>query len=332
MQIPYISTSFLKGFNALVLSHKGSPARYYQAVGLVHEAAVQESLLIPFDKFVYLLEMAGRELRLPSIALHLARQQDMMILAPLGPVLGKCRHVSDAVAVILKYLDVLVKGYQVELRVESGVLAAEFRCELPQVAELTAFQDYALASAYRILSDLAGRSLPVRTCHFTRNERKDSVIREYSNYFGCPVEFGCHRLSLSVDASVLGRDMPVTMNQMAGRMRSLLSRSNENFVEQVKEVISLSLANGISDITDIASSMGYSARSLQRQLQENNTSFRALLDSVRFTLANEYLKNTYYRMTDISVMLGYSNLSAFSRSYQRWCGLSPMDARQRFLV
>ncbi len=330
MRIPYISTSFLRGFNALVLSRKGNPAHYYSLAGLGHAAAVQESLLIPFDKFVYLLDIAGQQLNMPHIALHLARQQDIMILAPLGPMLAKCRHVSDAIATILHYLDVLVKGYQVDIQVRDGLLEATFRCDLPTIAELAAFQDYALGSAYSIMNALAGGSLPVRTCHFTRTERKDSVIREYRNYFGCPVEFGCHSLTITADASILTRDIPATVNQIAGRMRSLMS-DEENFVDQVRKVISLSLANGISDIGDIASSMGYSSRTLQRQLQENGTSFRALLDTVRFTLANEYLKNTYYRMTDISVMLGYANLSAFSRSYQRWCGLSPVEARQRLL-
>lgn len=330
MVIPYISTSFLSGFNALVLARKGSPTDYYALAGLGNEASVNESLLIPFDKFVYLLDIAGQHLKLPHIALQLARQQDMMILAPLGPMLGKCRHVSEAIATILRYLDVLVKGYQVELQVHDGLLEVSFRCDLPQIVGLAAFEDYALASAYSIMIGLSGRTLPVRRCHFTRIERKESVIREYRNYFGCPVEFGCQTLSIIMDADILNQDIPATVNQIAGRVRSLIN-DDEHFVKQVSNVISLSLVNGISDFGDIALSMGYSRRCLQRRLQENGTSFRALLDTVRFTLANEYLKNTYYRMTDISVMLGYSNLSAFSRSYQRWCGLSPMEARQRFM-
>jgi len=91
----------------------------------------------------------------------------------------------------------------------------------------------------------------------------------------------------------------------------------------------LSLTNGIYRLEDIASSMNYSQRTLQRKLGEKNTSFSALLDSVRFNMANEYLKNSYYRQTDIALLLGYNSLSAFSRSYHRWCGVYPNKARKR---
>jgi len=75
--------------------------------------------------------------------------------------------------------------------------------------------------------------------------------------------------------------------------------------------------------------MSYSRRSLQRKLMEQGTTYSALLDSVRFNMANQYLKNTYYRLTDIAVLLGYSNLSSFSRSYHRWSGVYPTEVRKR---
>lgn len=327
MQVPYICTSFLNGFSALILTKKGDPKLLCQQVGIDNQALYDESLLVPFDKFVLLLEAAARQLNFPTVALELARLQDMMILAPLGPMLAKCQNVSDAIQTLLKYLNVIVQGYEVDFRTQNGYLCFAFKCALPQIAELRQFQDYALASAFSILNGLAGRVYPLRACYFTRQEESERQARDYATYFSCPVGFGNRTLSIVVDDAILTRDVQHIVDQIALRIRKSMATLDGDLVEQVKKVISLSLASGISDIDNIASSMGYSARSLQRMLSERGTSFRALLDAVRVTLANAYLKNSYYRLTDIAAMLGYSNLSAFSRSYVRWCGVSPIEAR-----
>ena len=117
--------------------------------------------------------------------------------------------------------------------------------------------------------------------------------------------------------------------QIQAGVNSALSSHDVGIVNQLSKVISFSLALGKCSIEDIASSMNLSQRTLQRKLSEQNTSFSAVLDSIRFKMANQYLKNTYYRLTDIAVLLGYSNLSSFSRSYRRWCGGCPLDVRKQ---
>ena len=113
------------------------------------------------------------------------------------------------------------------------------------------------------------------------------------------------------------------------RVNAALSSSNTDLIANVSRMISLSLANGSSSIVDIAAAMNLSQRTLQRKLGDKKTSYSALLDSVRFSMANQYLKNTYYRLTDIALLLGYSNLSSFSRAYFRYAGMYPMEVRKR---
>jgi len=329
MNTPYINTSFLRGFSTLVLAKGGNPSALYESVGLDKEIFIEESLLIPFDKFVYLLEATASQLDFPDVAMQLARQQDMMILAPLGPMLNRCNNVAEALDILIKYLKILVSGYQVDIQIQQDSVTVTFNLELPHIQELVQYQDYAMASAATILHGMRGKSHPIRACYFLRSERNQNRISEYSRYYGCPVAFNCRTLSLTCDSSILQQDIGNLVKQINARVNSAQSLHNESIVKQVSSVISFSLANGISKIEDIASSMNYSQRTLQRKLSEHNTSFSALLDSVRFNMANQYLKNTYYRQTDIAVLLGYSNLSSFSRSYHRWCGVYPMEVRKR---
>ena len=162
MHAPYINTCFLSGFSALILSKGGNPSAIYESVGLDKEIFIEESRLIPFDKFVYLLEAAANQLDFPDVAMQLARQQDMMILAPLSPMLTRCSNVSEALEVILKYLKILVSGYHVDVNIQQDHITVTFNLELPHIQEMVQYQDYAMASAVNILFGLLGKSHPIR--------------------------------------------------------------------------------------------------------------------------------------------------------------------------
>jgi AraC-like DNA-binding protein len=329
MQNLYINTCFLNGFNALVLSKGGDLSALCESVDLDKEIFIKDSRLIPGDKFIYLLEAAAEQLNFPDIAMQLARQQDMMILAPLSPMLSRCSNVFEAFNVMIKYLKILVSGYHVDLSIKEDHVVVTFNLELPHIQELVQYQDYAMASAVNILYGLMGKSHPIKGCFFLRSEENKNRIADYSRYYGCPVAFNCNSLSLTISDTILHQSIGSLVEQINKRIKNAQLLKNDDIVTQVSNVIRFSLANGVCNIEDIAASMHYSQRTLQRKLSENNTSFSALLDSIRFNLANQYLKNTLYLQTDIAALLGYSNLSSFSRSYHRWSGVYPADVRKQ---
>jgi AraC-like DNA-binding protein len=78
----------------------------------------------------------------------------------------------------------------------------------------------------------------------------------------------------------------------------------------------------------VASKLNISSRTLQRQLSNEKTSFKALLQKTRFDLATDLLKNKEFTISEISYMLGYSDLGNFSRSFKKYAGISPQDYRR----
>jgi AraC-like DNA-binding protein len=80
---------------------------------------------------------------------------------------------------------------------------------------------------------------------------------------------------------------------------------------------------GVVSLNDIAANFNMSSRSLQRRLKEEQTSFQDIADEVRQALAKYYMASGNYALKDISWMLGYNELSAFTRAFKRWTGQSP---------
>lgn len=82
---------------------------------------------------------------------------------------------------------------------------------------------------------------------------------------------------------------------------------------------------GILTLEDVAANFNMSARSLQRRLSEEDVSFQQLADDVRKALALRYLSARSHPMKEISAILGYNELSAFSRAFKRWTGKTPIE-------
>jgi AraC-like DNA-binding protein len=73
----------------------------------------------------------------------------------------------------------------------------------------------------------------------------------------------------------------------------------------------------------LAASFGMSERSLRRKLVEEGYPFRQLLEKVRRDLCDLYYMEGCRPMGEIAELLGYSELSAFSRAHKGWYGASP---------
>ena len=69
-------------------------------------------------------------------------------------------------------------------------------------------------------------------------------------------------------------------------------------------------------------------RNLHRKLQKEDTSFKTLMTEIRRELAQQYIKDRSKTLTEIAFLLGFSEVSSFSRAYKVWNGQPPSETRQ----
>lgn len=101
--------------------------------------------------------------------------------------------------------------------------------------------------------------------------------------------------------------------------------SSESFQVKVMEYLTNNAYLGILSLEDVAANFNVTPRSLQRRLQEESITFQQIADAVRKSIALHYLESGKYRMKEISSILGYNEVSAFSRAFKRWTGRAPME-------
>jgi AraC-like DNA-binding protein len=82
-------------------------------------------------------------------------------------------------------------------------------------------------------------------------------------------------------------------------------------------------SGGFPTLPDVAAELDVHPRTLRRQLAEENTSFRALLNEARSTLAVDLLCNVGLNVDEVSKRLGYTDTSTFCHAFKRWYGVPP---------
>jgi len=76
----------------------------------------------------------------------------------------------------------------------------------------------------------------------------------------------------------------------------------------------------------VAAALGLQARTLARRLASEGTSFRDVVDAVRFEAAKAWLPDG--SVAEVSERLGFADTRSFQRAFRRWAGVSPSAWRR----
>jgi AraC-like DNA-binding protein len=89
------------------------------------------------------------------------------------------------------------------------------------------------------------------------------------------------------------------------------------------------LPEGSPTVVRLAKATHVSVRTLQRRLDARGLTWQAFLDRTRTELALRYLEDPSLSLSDIAMLLGYSEQSAFTRGFRRCTGTTPSRRRRR---
>jgi len=82
------------------------------------------------------------------------------------------------------------------------------------------------------------------------------------------------------------------------------------------------------DLETVAAEIGLPARALQWRLEQEVTSYEKVLLATRFLETERYLRDSSHQLTRIAALLGFSELSAFTRWSHKHFQTTPSALRQ----
>lgn len=185
---------------------------------------------------------------------------------------------------------------------------------------LKSLRRLALIAVYRLLNDFLQGAW--HKTHIWSPENKD-VMRRFSAFSASPLIHEKSRIAVQLPAELrlttTANSDPVKFRKTSLQLESLVNptQKTRSTMEIVSAVLDAS-QNHRPALAEVSKSMGMSARTLNRRLAADGTSFRRLLDASLKKRTIIYLSQGNMSRGEISERLGYKDQASFSRSLQRW--------------
>lgn len=151
-------------------------------------------------------------------------------------------------------------------------------------------------------------------------------IERYEKLFGCPIQFGMKNNRVYFYANDLLKPLLTkdeALHCLHEGYAKLKLKSEGEFTFKVRGIIETQMKNRYCNIITVATALFMTQRTLQRRLEDEGIYFKDILTDVKIELSRYYLIYSKYPLSHIADMVGYRDISSFSRACIRWFGMPP---------
>jgi AraC-like DNA-binding protein len=157
--------------------------------------------------------------------------------------------------------------------------------------------------------------------------------RNYARMFNCPIDFDADSMEWHFDAGVLDVPCP-NANPITAQVCQqfcdvvMAERPGETDLVRNIRTACLNSPKRFPTADEVAGQLGLSLRTLHRRLANEGLSYQELLDSMRKSVAMEFLENTHLLIDQVAERVGFSDATSFRKAFRKWTGHSPTDYRR----
>lgn len=161
-----------------------------------------------------------------------------------------------------------------------------------------------------------------------------AALAEYQRIFKAPLVFEKGEIALvlhqsQVELPIVTADFELLRILVAhAEQKTAQMNQNKGFANTVRRSMVQLIQPAFPTVEQVAHYLNVSPRTLQRRLQEENCSYKALLKELRQDFALSYLRRADLSINDVAYLLNYADTSAFSRAFKAWQGLGPQAWRE----
>lgn len=217
---------------------------------------------------------------------------------------------------------------------EAGRVAWEYRYAGVGAARYGQHADHVVPVMIRLVQAYCGSDWTPRRVEVGYPTPCRAADREGAT--GAPWLFGQPCQAIVMDISDLEAKLPRDAASRTGPLVSLAdvlaTASGDASDEPLGDIfatVALRLLEGQSDIEGTAEMLGCGRRKIQRRLEDEGLSYRALVTRVRMRRARDLVEASEHSLKRIGLELGYADPAHFTRAFSQYFGFPPSRLRDR---
>ncbi|WP_250657456.1 AraC family transcriptional regulator [Alkalimarinus coralli] len=289
---------------------------------------LQDSRL-PLDQYKTLWDTALKITNNPALGLELGQIFNASKIGLVGHIIFNSENLAKGLKEYVRLFSIVNEAISLNFETDEKYAYLRFIHLNPEHYCIPDMERSMVLSLYRgkalFDSDIQWESVDFQ-------HAQPDYVDKYQKVFNCPLNFNQNHCQIVFQRDYLEL-APKQRNPYLGSaaleyansmLKKLFRRS---YADKVKGLIAQSISTGEADVDHIAEKLNTSRQTLYRKLKAEGVSFQSLLEDVRFSTAKEQLRNSDRQLSEIAFSLGFSDLSAFSRAFKRWSGVTPKEYR-----
>lgn len=301
-------------------------------VGIDPACVGQPTLSLELGAFCSLFEEAARSTRNPNFGLWFGNSFKPRDLGLIGYAAVSSPNLGSAFENFIGLFALHQQSTHMAVTdAGDGLARLEYQIRMPDIVARRQDAELSLGMFLNIMRECLGQSWAPEEVHF--EHPKPEAWREHESAFGAPVYFSQPTNALVFRHDLFQRPMPAPDLKLLSITRMCLMSvgtrpmPRQTKKDQIRSAIRARLAEGYPALEVIAEAVKATPAAIQRELARDNLNYKDLVEETRRDLALVYVRQRELPFSEIAFLLGYSELSAFSRAFHRWTGTSPRNYR-----
>jgi AraC-like DNA-binding protein len=331
-QAPGILAAAATGAVGFIGALGGDVERIFGKAGIAPDMTGSPTLRLRLPDFCRLFEEAAHQTCYGNLGLRFGNQFQPRDLGFWGYAAISSPTLGLALTNLVDLLCFHQESTHMSLgRGEDGLMRLAYQIEAPDIVERRQDAELSLGMFLNVIRESLGSNWVPAEVHFEHPKPEDAD--EHQSAFGAPVYFGQPRNALLFHQEILERPMPAGDVRLMEMMRLALvqlhkGRDGESsLLARIRTAVRSQLAQASPSIESVARDLQLPVAVLQREIAAAAVNFQELVEGIRRELALSYVRQRQLTLSEIALLLGYSELSAFSRAFHRWTGSSPRSYR-----
>jgi len=312
----------LLGMLSYIALRDVSPQQVCQLSAIDYEIFTKESSGLSVKQLNDLWKNAGYLCRDPLFGLHFGESLQLTALGIVGEIIKTSNTVGEALTIAAGLVPLITDSFAFEVERARGGIKILLR-EKESGDDATTKKQLADLLLVFTIHELDGLTLEKIKPRNVRLPFLSATLREYSRVLRCDptranyyqLEFGSHYWDLPIITA--SYELQSYLVQTLSTTATVVL---DSFEKKVREFVTKNSYQSLISLEDVAANFSLTPRSLQRKLQSQGITFQQIADDTRKSMALNLLASGKYQVKEVSAMLGYNELSAFSRAFKRWTG------------
>ncbi|KAA8996920.1 AraC family transcriptional regulator [Affinibrenneria salicis] len=322
-----VLATVMVGLEDFIRRQGGDARTIFNRVGLSTELAQKPNDLISLRSYCCAIDEAVKQTGNDNFGLWFGDQFSLESLGMLGFLLLSSPTLGEALGNLVKYFPVHQKNSLVSYEEKQGIGRLSYRVVDGNIVNRRQDAELSIALFLNIFRHALGDDWSPCEIHFEHARPENN--NDHRKVFASDTLFSRPMNAIYFKAGVLDNGMPqcnaMLFNVMQQSLEIIggLNRPKSGLVSKVKDELISLLASGNPRLEEVALRMNMPGWTLQRRLAEDGKSFKEIVEETRKELACYHLQHQTINISGLATLLGYTEVSAFSRAFQRWYGVAP---------